>query len=294
MGGSRIPGIAISTSGDPQHLDDGTLIRALSPRPGPIGIDNNSTRTSPYSPSITQQVLLSPVFQDSVQITNNMSTPMAWDSYWRMVYDRTDKVLQAQADELLKRGNITKLEFDELVNARNELVGEFRKPLSPFGKQYSEILKPISKLPQPGELLAKKGSVEAVLESVGKSRATVNRLSMVFRVAGPALLVLDITITTIVVMKAPPEQRGRAAAREYSGLGFGAAGGAGGAWAGCVTFAALGSPTLALPVVGEVTEGTMCAVGGILGGLGVGWVGREAGKATGEAVYDFVTTFRWE
>jgi hypothetical protein len=38
----------------------------------------------------------------------------------------------------------------------------------------------------------------------------------------------------------------------------------------------------------------LCAVGGVLGGIGVGWVGREAGKAGGEAVYDFVTTFRWE
>jgi hypothetical protein len=186
------------------------------------------------------------------------------------------------------------LEYEELVKARNTLVQEFRKPLGPFGRQYSEILKPISKLPQPGELLSKKGSIEAVLESVGKSRASVNRLSMVFRVAGPALLVLDITITTIVVMKAPPEQRGRIAAREYTGLGVGVASGAGGAWAGCVSLVALGSPTLVLPVVGEVTEGTLCVVGGILGGLGVGWVGREAGKTAGETAYDFVTTFRWE
>jgi hypothetical protein len=113
-------------------------------------------------------------------------------------------------------------------------------------------------------------------------------------VAGPALIALDITITTIVVMKTPPEQRGRSAAREYTGLGFGVAGGAGGAWAGCVSLAALGSPSLVLPVVGEVAEGTLCAVGGIAGGLGGGWLGREAGKGAGEAVYAFVTTFRWE
>jgi hypothetical protein len=240
------------------------------------------------------QFFYSPVLQDTVQITDKMTAPMAWDSYWRMAYDRADKVLQAQANKLLRRGNITKVEFDELVKARNTLVEEFRKPLSPFGKLYSEILQPTSKLPQPSELLAKKGSVEAVLESVGKSRATVNRLSMVFRVAGPALIVLDITISTIVVMKAPAEQRGRVATREYTGLGVGVAGGAGGAWAGCVGLAALGSPSLVLPVVGEVTEGVLCAVGGILGGLGGGWAGREAGKAVGESAYDFVTTFRWE
>jgi hypothetical protein len=270
------------------------MIRALSPRPAPIDIDHDSTRGSLQSSPLTQQILVSPVFRETVQVANSATAPMTWDSYWRMAYDRADKVLQAQANELLERGNITKEEFDGLVRARNKLVEEFRKPLSPFGKQYSEILKPTSTLPQPGELLTKKGSVEAVLESVGKTRATVNRLSMVFRVAGPALLALDITITTIVVMKAPPEQRGRVAAREYTGFGFGVAGGAGGAWAGCVALAALGSPSLALPVVGEVTEGTLCTVGGLLGALGVGWAGREAGKPAGEAVFDFVTTFRWE
>jgi hypothetical protein len=293
VGGARKPG-PLGTSDEPQDLDDGTLIRALSPLPGPIGVDYDSTRGSPFPSSLTQQVLLSPLLRETVQITSSMTAPMAWDSYWRLAYERADKVLQAQANGLVKRGNITRLELDELVKARNTLVQELRKPLSPFGKQYSEILKPISKLPQPGELLAKKGSVEAVLEGVGKPRAAVNRLSMVFRVAGPALLTLDITITTIVVMKAPPEQRGRRAAREYTGLGFGVVGGAGGAWAGCVSLAALGSPSLAVPVVGEVTEGALCAVGGILGGLGGSWVGRETGKATGEAVYHFATTFRWE
>jgi hypothetical protein len=287
MGDSRRPGPMCTTNGS--DIDEGTMSLARSPTPGSVCIASSDPGLS-----LTADVLLSPVFQEVIQITDNMSAPMTWDSYWRMAYERADKVLQAQANELLKRGNITRQEFDQMVRARNTLVEEFRKPLSPFAKQYSEILKPGSRLPQPAELLARKGSVEAVLESVGKSRAAVNRLSLVFRVAGPAMLVLDITITTIVVMKAPPEQRGRAATREYTGLGVGVASGAGGAWAGCVALAALGSPTLLLPVVGEVTEGTLCAVGGILGGLGVGWVGREVGRAGGEAVYDFATTFRWE
>lgn len=293
MAGSRKPG-QVGCSDEPRDLDDGTMVRELSPQPGPMGMDYGYTCASSRPSSLTQQVLLSPVFRETVQIADDMTAPMAWDSYWRTAYDRADRVLQAQADKLLKRGNITRLEFDELVKARNTLVREFREPLSPFGKQYSEILKPVTRLPQPSELLNKKGSVEAVLESVGKTRTTVNRLSMAFRVAGPALLVLDITVTTLVVMKAPPDQRGRVSATEYTGLGFGLAGGVGGAWAGCVTLAALGSPSLVLPIVGEVTEGALCAVGGILGGLGVGWVGRETGKVAGEAVYDFVTTFRWE
>lgn len=129
---------------------------------------------------------------------------------------------------------------------------------------------------------------------MGKSRAAVNRLSMVFRVAGPGLLVLDLTVTSVVVMKAPAQQRGRVVAREYTGLGAGMAGGAGGAWARCVALGALESPSLMLLVIGEVTEGVLCAVGGILGAIGVGWAGREAGESSGAAVYDFATTFRWE
>jgi hypothetical protein len=288
MADARTPG-PIGTTGDHHDLDDGTLVLARSPRPGPV--------KGPGQPSgglSAKEVLLSPVFQETVQVSDNLMAPMAWDAYWRMAYARADKVLQAQANELLKRGNITQAEYEGLVKARNTLVEEFRKPLSPFGRQYSEILKPSSRMPQPGELLSKKGSIEAVLQSVGKSRASVNRLSLVFRVAGPALLVLDITVTSMIVMQAPPEQRGRTAAREYTGLGFGVAGGAGGAWAGCVSLAALGSPTLVVPVVGEVAEGTLCLVGGLLGGLGGGWLSREAGKSVGEAGYDFVTTFRWD
>jgi hypothetical protein len=288
MPNASIPG-PLGTSGDPHDLNDGTMIRALSPQPGSIGIEPASA-----SGGGGPQALLSPAFQQTVQVANNWATPMTWDAYWRMAYASADKVLQAQANELLKRGNITQVEYEGLVKARNTLVEEFRKPLSPFGRQYSEILKPSSKMPQPGELLSKKGSIEAVLQSVGKSRASVNQLSMVFRMAGPALLVLDITITTVVVMKAPPEQRGRTAAREYTGIGFGVAGGAGGAWAGCVSLAALGSPSLVVPIVGELTEAGLCMVGGLLGGLGVGWLSREAGKAAGETAYDLVTTFRWE
>ena len=285
MANTRAPGV-LDTTTQQHDVNDGTMIRAQSPLPGSIG--QGATRNVP------EEVLLSPAFQNTVQVANNLSAPMTWDAFWRQAYGSADKVLQAQANELLRRGNITSVEYEALVKARNDLVVEFRKPLTPFGRAYSEILKPSTRLPQPGELLTKKGSIEAVLESVGKSRAAVNRLSMVFRVAGPALIVLDITVTTVVVMRAPPEQRGRVAAREYTGLGFGVAGGAGGAWAGCATLATLGSPSLVVPIVGEVTEGGLCLVGGILGGAGVGWLSREAGKKAGETVYDIVTTFRWE
>ena len=135
-------------------VDPGTLAMTKHRPAGPLGV-NACTDSGP----LPQQVLLSPVFRETVQVTDNMSAPMTWDSYWRMAYARADKVLQAQANELLKRGNITQVEFENLVNARNKLVLEFRKPLSPFGKQYSEILKKASTLPKPGGLLAGGGPV---------------------------------------------------------------------------------------------------------------------------------------
>ena len=46
----------------------------------------------------------------------------------------------------------------------------------------------------------------------------------------------------------------------------------------------------------EVTAGGACVVGGLLGGLGLGWLGRHAGESAGTALYDIVnevSEFRW-
>ena len=48
--------------------------------------------------------------------------------------------------------------------------------MTPFGKLYSEVLKPANALPTLESLVERKGSVEAVLVSVGKTRAVTNRL----------------------------------------------------------------------------------------------------------------------
>lgn len=68
------------------------------------------------------------------------------------------------------------------------------------------------------------------------------------------------------------------------------------AGAGCASLAMLASPSLTIPLVGEVTTGGACLVGGILGGIGVGWFGRKAGALVGEGLYDIVNEvgeFRW-
>ena len=59
---------------------------------------------------------------------------------------------------------------------------------------------------------------------------------------------------------------------------------------------ALASPALLIPFAGELTEGGACVIGGILGGLGFGWLGNSAGRSTGEGLYKIlneVSEFSW-
>lgn len=229
-----------------------------------------------------------------VEVSMPVGTQMGWDSYARLLYDQANRAVQQQANALLARGNITVAEARALVESqRNGLVLEFRKPLTPWGKLYSEILKPSNNLPTLERLVAEKGSIEVVMQSVGKTRVVVNRIAGVSRVAGPALVILSLTFSAIAIQEAPENKRMRVAATEaggtIGGLGFGLAG----SWAGCVAGASLASPSLVIPIWGEVSTGGACLIGGIAGGLGFGWAGDKAGRAAGAAIYDFVTSFRY-
>jgi hypothetical protein len=64
-------------------------------------------------------------------------------------------------------------------------------------------------------------------------------------------------------------------------------------WAGCASAAALVSPSLILPVIGEVTVGGACFVGGFIGGLGLGYIGHQVGSSIGTRLYTAVSEFRW-
>jgi hypothetical protein len=98
-----------------------------------------------------------------------------------------------------------------------------RNRLSPFGRLYSELLKPSSRLPTFEQLVERKESIEA----------------------------------------------------------------------GCFAFSLAVSPSLVLPVVGEVTTGGACLVGGLVGGLGLGWAGHQLGRQAGENIYHFATQMQW-
>lgn len=241
-----------------------------------------------------QEFLYSPVVSNTGQASFGLGTNLTWDAFVRQTYERLNHAIQGQANALLRRGNVTVLEAKALVEGqRNALLRALRDRLSPFGRLYSEILKPSHSLPTLERLVQQKGSIEAVLTSVGKSRASVNRLAATLRVGGAGTVVLSLGLSGVIIASASEEERARVAAGQAAALGGAMLGGWAGAWAGCAGLAVLASPSLTLPIVGEVTTGGACLIGGIAGGFGAGWVGALLGQWGGEAAHDFVTDLSW-
>jgi len=240
------------------------------------------------------EYLYSDAISGIANTTFGIGTNLTWDAFQRQVYEQVTTALQQQANALARRGNITYEEAKHLVEAqRNGLVLEMRKKLSPMGRMYSEILKPSNSLPTLDSLIQKKGTVEAVVRSVGKSRASVNRFTAIVRRAGPASILLQVTVSGIIIASANEEDRARVAAGQAGAIGGSTLGGWGGAWAGCAALSAIWSPSLVVPLWGEVTVGGACLVGGIAGGFGGGWVGGYLGENAGGLAYDFVSSVEW-
>lgn len=232
--------------------------------------------------------------REKVEFAFSTAQTWTWDTYNRLIYNKFAEGIARQANMLLERGNVTRAEVEALVEGqRNAFLIKTRDRLTPFGRMYSEILKPSTDLPSVDSLLKKKGSLEAILRSVGKTRATVNRMAMFVKYAGPAMITVEIVLTAVVIKLAPKEEQGREAAKLGTGAGGALGGTLLGAWAGCATFAAFASPTLLVPIVGEVTTGGACLVGSLIGGVGGGMAGRWAGEKVGAATYDWVTEWEW-
>ncbi|WP_233806780.1 hypothetical protein [Paraburkholderia sp. HP33-1] len=233
-----------------------------------------------------------------VNIQFPVAANMTWDGYMRHIYDRTNALIQQQANKLLQRGNVTYEEAFRLVEVqRNGLILEMRRRLTPFGRFYSEALKASKNLPTLDGLLLKKGSIEAVLLSVGKSRSVVNRIAFVGRRAGPAGIVIEIVAIAVVIEKAPPNEKARIATEEIAGAIGGLALGTSGMWAGAATGAAWAgtwaAPTLVVPVVGEIAEGGAIMLGGIIGGVLGGWFGHDASKEAAGQIWR-LASIQWK
>jgi len=221
-----------------------------------------------------------------------MGVSPTWDSFARKGYVAAGQALDKQSLALAQRGNVTMEELRFIVESqRNQLVLETRKRLSPFGRLYSRILKPV--LPTAESLLAKKGTAEAVLRSAGKSRASVNRFAASLRMGGPATIILQITVSCVIIALADEEERNRVAAGQVGSVAGASAGGVAGAWAGCASLSALASPSLIVPFWGEVSTGSACIIGGFVGGFGGGWLFGMLGDSAGKAAYDYTTRLEW-
>jgi hypothetical protein len=237
--------------------------------------------------------------RETINIQFPVATLVTWDAFWRAAYQKADVVIQNNANALLARGNITMEEARQLVDGRNNLALEMREPLSPFGKFYSETLKPAASLPTLESLLEEKFTIEAVLTSVGKSRAVVNKLAFIGRVGGPAGIVLQVVSIFVVVEKAPPGHKAEVATEEFTGAVMGVGVGTVGMWgggvvagaalAGATWAAAVVSPSLAIPLLGEAVEGGAILIGGIAGGLWACWNERDdikyAAHASTQAIW---------
>jgi hypothetical protein len=234
-------------------------------------------------------------FSETVEIAFPVLANFGWDGFWRLLYEKADRVIQSQADELLARGNITMEEARQLVEVeRNGLVLQMREPLSPLGKFYSEVLKPANSLPSLESLLERKGSINAVLTSVGKARAVTNKIAFISRRAGLAGVVLQIVSIGVAIEKAPPGHGVEVGTEEVTGAALNLGVGTLGAWSGGVvagaTWAAtVVGPSLVIPVIGEVTEGGAILIGGFAGGLFYCWLEHDDIKhvahATTQAIW---------
>src|SRR5437762_10118441 len=102
MAGGKRPG-PCGIHNYPDHIEDGTLCRAVSPTPGPL----LSNETAPHS--------ISPAYKIAIDIPFAVAPQMTWDGFQRLFYDKLNAGLQQQARTLLNRGNIGYEELDSLV-----------------------------------------------------------------------------------------------------------------------------------------------------------------------------------
>ena len=245
-------------------------------------------------PHVNEDVLYSPWVSASANATFGFGGQTTWDSFVRKSYQTVLRALDEQGVELVRRGNITFDELRHMVDGqRNALVVEMRKKLSPFGRLYSEILKPSARLPRAADLLGRKGTAEAVLLSVGKGRGSVNRFAATLRVGGPMTVVLQVGLSGMIIAAASEEERARVVAGQTGVIGGAALGGAGGAWAGCAALASLASPSMVVPLYGQLSTGGACALGGALGAFGGGFLGGWLGETAAAAAYDYATRLEW-
>ena len=256
---------------------DGTAVKQPSPRPHTIGASNGLRAL----PTPTAATYAQPE-EATESVAISLGAEMSWDSVVRDVYNKGAAAIRAQAQELVRTGQMTPEEAKVWSNGqRNALMQACRDKSSPLGKAIAEAIKKEGKSVADLEKLGK--SAQGIIESAGKTNPMVNRVAVGFRYAGPALLVVGLSFSAYHIATAPESERWSVVAGEagvWAGaLAGGYVGGLGGAKAGGVvgTFIEPGGGT----AVGGV-------VGGFIGSVGGAIVGGWAGSTFGNYVYHAV------
>ena len=157
-----------------------------------------ATRTRQPEP----QFLYSPAITVSTSATFGLGTNLAWDAYVRTLYIRLNMAFDRQALLLAQRSGDISNATRALTHQRDLAAIEMRRRSSPFGRKYAEIIKPLH-IPVPYEArLRLKGSDQAILRSVGKPNAVINRLNVVTGVVGRGAVIVQITLSAVLIVKA--------------------------------------------------------------------------------------------
>ncbi|MCA8990804.1 MAG: hypothetical protein KDA88_02440 [Planctomycetaceae bacterium] len=254
-----------------QWVDGGTIMRRRSSLPLPTG-ERGHGQEMLRGPS-------SPV-EATVEVLFPLAPGLTWDGFQRAIYDKAAQAIAEQAQQLQSQGRLTLAELEQFVSQRNTLKIAMRDQLSPFGKQFSELLQPRSDLKSMEQLLQKKGTVEAVVKGLGKTRGWVNYIGFAGRLAGPAVLVIQVKMSADVIAAADESNRWRVGIGEAAEITGGAVGGWYGFGVGCSAGAAA-----TVWLFGAGAAGG-CAVGGIAGALGIGFAAGKSLRFVAEETYD--------
>ena len=270
MGGGRPQGPMCQVE-YPIVVDDGTMCRAASPLPGPIGLSQGIGASN-------QPVRLATAQQPEREVESvaiSLGAETTWDSVVRQVYNKGAAAIRAQAEQLVRTGQMTTEQARVWANGqRNALLQACRDKSSPLGRAIAEAIKPKPKTVADLEKLGK--SAAGIIESAGKTNPYVNRVAVGFRYGGPTLLVIGLAFSAYHISTAPEHERWHVIAQEagtWAGaLAGGWAGGAGGAKAGAAigTFIEPGGGT----AIGGVAGGVIGTIGGAIAG---GWAGSKVG-----------------
>lgn len=198
-------------------------------------------------------------FQSFVTISvggaaRSAATLGTWDSFQRARYVADTARLSRDALAFVVDGSMLEPEAAKwAVEQRNNALLMTRGRSSPLGNTIATLAK--EKPLALEELLAKKGSFRAVIESASRTNRLFNGAAAVVRIAGPTVLILDFGTAAAVTAQAPDGKKTETAVREFVPRLCGIAGGLAGG-----LFAVAPPVALVISVAGSSAASWACTV----------------------------------